>query len=198
MPWIDDVVTHTTIRSVWGNTIRDHTVGIFANVAERNANGPKVIEGALTWSIAEAELAVRRASTPLGWWILDQPLRSYACTLYSGANPIATNTIYAAWRRRDGDTAEGWVVAQTTAGSFGGIEMLFSLPIPVAAAVSGAGAVIGTGEAAAGTNFAAGYLQATSDPARGFLIDARTNQPYKTEGGAFTFKGHFSYQVAAA
>lgn len=34
--WIDDVVTHTTIRSVWGNQVRDRLVQTFADMGEAN------------------------------------------------------------------------------------------------------------------------------------------------------------------
>lgn len=46
MGWIADVVTRTTIRSVWGNQIRDRTVQAFANAGERDAHAT-VPDGAL-------------------------------------------------------------------------------------------------------------------------------------------------------
>lgn len=79
MPWIDDVVTRTTILSSWGNTVRDHVVHTFANTAERNAAAPKV--GMFAYQVDTRRL-MRWDAT--GWVIVDEPWQTFNIRLIGG------------------------------------------------------------------------------------------------------------------
>lgn len=74
MTWIDDVVTHTTIRSVWGNTIRDRVVHQFASKAERDAATVVPVEGMMCQLADSGFVYVRRQNA---WWVLAMPAAPY-------------------------------------------------------------------------------------------------------------------------
>jgi hypothetical protein len=69
MPWLDDVVTRTTIRSVWGNTVRDRGHHIFDTPSEANAHVANLPDGATCYVTSTGLEYVRRA----GVWRLRLP-----------------------------------------------------------------------------------------------------------------------------
>lgn len=65
--WIDDVVSHQTIRSTWGNSIRDRIVQTFDTLAERDTHLATLPNGAVVF-VAETGLLydkVQNAWRPL-------------------------------------------------------------------------------------------------------------------------------------
>jgi hypothetical protein len=70
MGWIDDVITRTTIRSVWGNAIRDRVVHQFASKAERDASNVHPVEGMCCQLADSGFMYVRRQGA---WWVLAMP-----------------------------------------------------------------------------------------------------------------------------
>ena len=73
MPWIDDVVTHTTIRSVWGNTMRDHVVHVFASKAERDAQA--VPRDGMLCHTSDTHITYVRVGG--AWYVLAMPWRPF-------------------------------------------------------------------------------------------------------------------------
>jgi len=88
MPWLDDVLPQTTIRSVWGNTVRNQLVQSFANVPERDSHAASLPDGALAYCIAEDRLFMRRAASPGGWRTMSMPYTSYTPGVRVGANMV--------------------------------------------------------------------------------------------------------------
>lgn len=78
MPWLDDVVPQTTIRSVWGNSIRDRVVMTYANKGERDAQ-PSPKEG-MVCHVADIDIVyLRHANT---WQVLEMPWRPFTPRAY--------------------------------------------------------------------------------------------------------------------
>ena len=149
MPWIDDVVTHTTIRSVWGNTIRDHVVQVFTNRSERDTNAAKMIEGDLCYVVTEKALYVRRPSAAQGFGTLFSDWANYTPIVVVGAyNPTLTAN-YSKWRLVGARRVEyvTQFVATVPPGVPGGCQ--FSVPIASAADIGAAGAAVGSGSISA-------------------------------------------------
>lgn len=66
MSWISDVITRTTITSVWGNAIRDRVVHTFDSHAERDAH-PSLPNGVVCFT-ADDNLLWRKVGG--AWWPL--------------------------------------------------------------------------------------------------------------------------------
>jgi hypothetical protein len=80
MPWIADVAPYDTIQSLWGNTIRDHTVGVYASKAERDAQCvPK--EGMVV-HVSDTHITYVRVGS--AWWVLAMPWRAYTPAAWAG------------------------------------------------------------------------------------------------------------------
>lgn len=200
MPWIDNVVPYSTILSTWGNLIRDHTVHLFANISERDANGPKILDGALAVTQSEKILAMRHGSSPTGWYTISQPLRPYTIQLYDGSRlMVTTSTVYSAYRQR-GDWVEASFMV-TTAGEATSVGQIISFTLPVAphSAITSIPVPIGHGQmniAFSPPPYGVGYFSML-DASRAQLIDARTNQPFKsTQPYPVTVSGTLAYQAA--
>jgi len=71
--WIDDVVSHTTIRSVWGNQVRDRVVHVFASKAERDAQAHP--QDGMLCHTSDTHITYVRVSGQ--WWVLAMPWRAY-------------------------------------------------------------------------------------------------------------------------
>src|SRR5436189_6225534 len=63
MARLDDVITQTTIRSVWGNTLRDQAVTQYATVAERDAKTSVTPDGSLCTVTATGIVYVKWSGT---------------------------------------------------------------------------------------------------------------------------------------
>lgn len=72
--WLDDVIPHQTIRSVWGNSIRNRVVQTFDTIAERDAHTAGLPDGAVATVTAEKVDFVLVGGA---WWVLDMDYRSY-------------------------------------------------------------------------------------------------------------------------
>ena len=59
--WLDDVLPQATIRSVWGNSVRDRIVQTFDTMAEANSHLSVLPDGATCYVAATQDTYVRRA-----------------------------------------------------------------------------------------------------------------------------------------
>jgi hypothetical protein len=69
--WLDDVVSHTTIHSVWGNGVRNQLVQIFDTTAERDSRTAVLPNGSECWVLANSAHYVKLG----GAWQRTNPLR---------------------------------------------------------------------------------------------------------------------------
>jgi len=82
--WIDDVVSHATIRSTWGNSIRDRVVKDFANAADRDSHTAQVVDGTLATTADDQRLWRKHA----GVWL---PALPYMAQGTNGADTNLAN-----------------------------------------------------------------------------------------------------------
>jgi len=85
VPWIDDVVTHTTIRSVWGNSVRDRVVHQFATTAERDGPTVHPVDGMCCHTAADHRLWRYRGDLAR-WTIVDEPWQPWTPQGFIGTN----------------------------------------------------------------------------------------------------------------
>lgn len=164
MAWIDDVLPQTTIRSVWGNGVRDRTVHQFASKAERDAvASSKLVDGMACYTAAEQILWLRRGGA---WWPLAIPPRNVACRMwfYSAMSlawlPVTLTDIRVCTveRRTDWVHFQCWAAGNWNAS---GAALALGLPYPPLD-TGGVPVVIGSGQimdgAAARDRGGAAYL----------------------------------------
>lgn len=127
MAWIDDVVTHTTIRSVWGNGVRDRTVHQFASIAERDAApASSRQDGSLCATAADKRLWRYRVDLAR-WIIVDEPWQPYSPQCFVGASGALPSQIDIAETKMTGDLVTLRIVAKVTPGGALG-TMFINLP----------------------------------------------------------------------
>jgi hypothetical protein len=131
VPWIDDVVTHTTITSVWGNKIRNRVVHQFTTKAERDGAGVVPVEG-MVCHVADVNIVYVR--TDGAWWVLAMPWRSYTAsvwTIYSSTLTAAQvlQTFHARWRQTMGSCqALLWAQCHPVTDNVD-LNVVFTLPV---------------------------------------------------------------------
>jgi hypothetical protein len=188
MAWIDDVVTRTTIRSVWGNSIRDSVVLHFATKAERNTTAHPV-DGMCCYCADTQSVYLYRAGA---WWPAVTPWRSFTATLWfyrglSGAWFSQTGTGFQEARiQRQMDTVYVRCVAGWDSQQAAPSQAAIQLPVPHAEAV---GWAFGNGwvqDPGAGMRYKGGGLTVAVIPPGGQqalqVIDMQTGGGAQTAG----------------
>jgi len=132
MAWIADVVPQTTIRSVWGNGIRDRTIHQFASKAERDAVAANVlVDGMQCWTAAEQTLWARRGGQ---WWPMWAPYRTFGPHVWSspvgGSTwfPAVGQTVIEYQYQRVGDVVNVNASVDFQSGTIGTAYVAISLP----------------------------------------------------------------------
>ena len=138
MPWIDDVVSHTTIRSVWGNNIRNHVVHTVASKAERDAT--VVPQEGMRVYCADTRFTYVRVGS--AWWVESMPWapftpRAWMGTVLSAMTEVGVPSIQvASWRQSMG---HAWVRATygVSVGAISNVNSYLLVFVPVATSASG-------------------------------------------------------------
>ena len=195
MPWIDDVVTRTTILSTWGNTIRDHAVAIFATVAERDANAAKMVEGALCVSVADRSVFVRRAAAANGFGTFVMPPVPFAPQVYLSGVLETVSVDYAYWQRiAPTRVAAAWRWSITGPNYSGTPALNFQVPVPAAANAGTAKVMIGAGFVQDLATRAFGHIE-LQNANFAVLINPATGAAWTAGGGYPFMTASIEYEV---
>jgi hypothetical protein len=130
MAWIADAVPYATIRSSWGNTVRDHVYQSFASVAERDAQAvPK--EGMKCWCTAEQ---IEFVYTQGQWWTTDADWRQYTQHAWGSVmGPLTPTGTPTAWFKISGKRhVDVMFIGTFTPSNANAGAAQFSLPLPLA------------------------------------------------------------------
>lgn len=137
MPWIGDVAPYDTIQSLWGNTIRDHVVGVYASKAEMVAQ--TVPKDGMVGHVTDTHITYVRVGT--AWWVLAMPWRPYtpaawASTTMGSLTALAITNPNVLWRQSMG-TAQALGGFTASLGAITAVNAYLWLNLPTTAAASG-------------------------------------------------------------
>jgi len=158
VPWIADVVTRTTITSVWGNAIRNRVTHQFANRAERDAAGVVPVAGMMCVTLDTGCVWIYTTR----WVPFSTPWKSWSPVIFSNPSTGATQTVATAAAQYRYSSPTSVLVqcdASMTAQAVMGVgQMQTNLPVPLGAAAGNNVMVAGAGY---GINYRTGLTYAS-------------------------------------